>query len=215
MANGALAPSRPVPAVVEPGCAYDCARMAQAQPSPRRPRSVRDLLLSLLPLVLIVLALAGLAGTCSFSPGGPTVAPRSVPSTDVAARLPQLAEQVPFAVRVPAVPPGWHGHVVDVDTAGSRQVVQASWLTPDGSYVRLSQSPAAEAELVRAETGQLAAALGPVRVAGEVWVRYPSRRDEQAWVADLGQVRVLITGSASPAEFRTLAAATLHGRVLR
>lgn len=179
---------------------------------------MRDLLLSLLPLLAIVLAVAGLTGTCSFSPGGPTVAPRSLPSTDAAAQLSQAAQRQPFPVRVPDMPPDWQAHTVDVETveaAHDAAAVQADWLTPAGNYLRLSQSPAAEAALVRFETGQLAAALGPVRVAGQTWVRYPSRRHEQAWVADVGQVRLLITGDGTDAEFRALAAATLRGRVLR
>lgn len=193
--------------------------MAQSHGSPRGSQSVRDLLLSLLPLVLIILAVAGLAGMCSLRPGGPTVASRSAPSVDAQVGLNRLARRLPFPVRVPTLPPDWQATSVETESvqtaAGTPAAVQVGWLTPVGNYLRLSQSPVTERDLVAFETGRLAAALGAVRVAGQTWVRYPSRRDEQAWVADLGRVRVLITGSGTPAEFRRLATATLEGAVLR
>jgi hypothetical protein len=88
------------------------------------------------------------------------------------------------------------------------------WRTPDGNYLRLSQSSAGEAELAVFETEQRAAPTGAVQAAGRVWVRYPGPRAEQAWVSDLGEVRLLVTGSGTEEQFRTLADATLDAPVL-
>lgn len=46
------------------------------------------------------------------------------------------------------------------------------------------------------------------------WTKYPGRRDEQSWVADLDGVRVLITGSANADQFRTMAAALPSAKVV-
>ncbi|MGH4021513.1 MAG: DUF4245 domain-containing protein [Pseudonocardiaceae bacterium] len=184
------------------------------QGRPRGSRSARDMVLSMLPLVAVALALAGFAGMCSVSPGGPTTDPRTVPSVDAAAELDRAAGAVAFPLREPVLPRGWRPTSASVDRVGPVQAVRVGWLTPSHDYLRLSQSAAVESELVAFETRQQVAATGAVQAAGRTWVRYPSVRDELAWVTDLGDVRLLITGNAAESEFRTLARAVLPGRVL-
>jgi hypothetical protein len=184
----------------------------------RGQQSARDVLLSMVPLVLIVLALAGLAGMCSFSPGGPSIDPRAVPTVDAAERLGRAASTVPFPVRSPELPAGWRANSAGVDRVGDEldapRAVRVGWRTPDGNYLRLSQSSAGEAELAVFETEQRAAPTGAVQAAGRIWVRYPGPRAEQAWVTDLGEVRLLVTGSGTEEQFRTLTDATLDAPVL-
>lgn len=190
-------------------------------PAPGRSRlqqGPRDLLLSMLPLVLVALAVAGLASMCSFSPGGPTIDPRTFPSVDAAARLEGAAETVGFPVRVPRLPAGWEASAAEVDRMGPRDdassAVRIGWRTPGGNYLRLSQSTAGEPELAAYETGQQAAPTGAVQGGDRTLLRYPGRRAEEAWVTDVGDVRLLITGSGTGPEFRTLARAALDARVL-
>ena len=184
----------------------------------RGQQSARDVLLSMVPLVLIVLVLAGVAGMCSFSPGGPSIDPPAVPTVDVADRLGRAAPTVPFPVRAPELPPGWRANSAGVDRVGAEpdasRAVRVGWRTPGGNYLRLSQSSAGEAELAAFETGQSAAPTGVVQAAGRTWVRYPGPRAEQAWVTDLGEVRLLVTGSGTEEQFRTLTDATLDAPVL-
>ncbi|MCP2258923.1 Protein of unknown function (DUF4245) [Streptoalloteichus tenebrarius] len=190
-----------------------------ATPSSPPPRSraqhgVRDIVLSLVFLLLIVLAIVGVTRGCSFSPGGPSVDPNAVrPTVDAPAELRRAAGRVPFAVRVPAVPEGWHGNSSGVDRVGDTTpkpyAVRVGWLTDQGHYVRLSQSDAAEPDLLRFETGHAdAKATGSVEVDGVRWTVYPGQRDERAWTTTLDGHQVLITGSGSEAEFRALASAT-------
>ncbi len=184
----------------------------------RGQQSARDVLLSMVPLVLIVLTLVGLAGMCSFSPGGPSIDPRAVPTVDAAERLGRAASTVPFPVRSPELPAGWRANSASVEWVGAEpdapRAVRVGWRTPGGNYLRLSQSSAGEAELAVFETEQRAAPTGAVQAAGRVWVRYPGPRAEQAWVTDLGEVRLLVTGSGTEEQFRTLADATLDAPVL-
>jgi hypothetical protein len=184
----------------------------------RGQQSVRDVLLSMLPLALIVLALVGLAGMCSFSPGGPSIDPRTVPTVNAAERLGDAASAVSFPVRSPELPAGWRANSASVDRVGAKldapRAVRVGWQTPDGNYLRLSQSSAGEAELAVFETGQRTAPTGAVQAAGRTWVRYPGPRAEQAWVTDLGEVRLLVTGSGTEEQFRVLTGATLDAPVL-
>ena len=177
-------------------------------------RTTRDLLLSMVPLVAGVLLLAGLAGMCTFSPGGPRLDRGAAPTVDAHAELARAAREVAFPVREPAVPAGWRANafgVRPVDDPGSgRRAVRVGWLLPAGGYLRFSQSDAAEAELVRLETGQRRPVpLGAVEAGGVTWVRYASVRDEVALVADTSGVRLLVTGSVPEPELLSFAAAAL------
>lgn len=192
--------------------------MAQSpQHRPRGSQTPRDLLLTALPLVLVVLAFVGLAGQCSFSPGGPDTGSAQVPAVDVAAELGRVARGVDVPVRLPDVPDDWRATSVTSAgvEGGARRVVRTGWLVPTG-FVQLSQSDADEAPLVAEEVGaeDVAVPTGAVDAGGATWVVYPGRREEQVWVADVDGARLLITGSAAEAEFRTLADAAIAAPVL-
>jgi hypothetical protein len=189
-------------------------RMAESpQNGARNVQTVRGLLFSLIPLAVLALLVGALTGKCSFSPGGPNTEGAIVRTVDADAQVRILAARVPFPVRVPHPAGAWRPTSVDLEragrAAGSPAVVQIGWLTPAGDYLQLSQSSAAEAELVPFEIGAPQAATGALQVQGRNWVVYPGRRGEQVWVADLGTERLLITGGAQEPEFRALAAATL------
>ena len=95
------------------------------------------------------------------------------------------------------------------------RVVSTGFLTPDGRYLRLQQGDATEEAMLRAEAGGGAApAQGPVDVEGQQWVAYSGERREAIWITDLDGVRLLLTGSASEADFRTLAVAAVRGEVV-
>ncbi|SHG32436.1 Protein of unknown function [Streptoalloteichus hindustanus] len=176
-------------------------------------------MLSLLFLVLIVAAVVGVTRGCSFSPGGPSVDSNAVrPTVDAPAELRRAAGRVPFAVRVPNVPAGWHGNSSSVDRVGDATpkpyAVRVGWLTDQGHYVRLSQSDAPGPDLLRFETGRDDRASGTVEVDGVRWEIHPAQRDERAWTTTVDGRQFLITGSGTEAEFRALAAATQSAPVV-
>lgn len=177
---------------------------------------MRDLVGALAVLLVIVGAVVGLTRGCTFSPGGPTVAPPTN-TVDVSQVLDSAASSVDFPVRRPALPAGWRANSSSTSAVGrgASVVVRVGWLTP-ARYIQLSQSGGAVADVVVAETGRAeAASSGSVEVDGVRWTTYPGRRDEQAWVTRLDKATVLITGTGSPAEFRTLALAVQTASPLR
>jgi hypothetical protein len=180
---------------------------------PRSALTARHMVAALAVLVLVVLVAGGVSRSCSFAPTGPTVDSSRLPVVDAPAELARLAPGVPFPVRVPAVPAGWRANAVDgapVPDAG--QAVRAGYLTADGRYLRLVQSDAPEEALLAAEAGAgPATAQGVVDIGGQRWVSYVGERGEQIWITELAPVRLLITGSGSEADFRTLAAAAVAG----
>ena len=176
---------------------------------PRHLLSGRDMAYSIIPLVLICLVLAGASRACSFSPGGPQAAPPV--AVDAAASLTANARTVDFPVRLPGLPGGWtanSGSVTTVPGAAGGTVIATGWISPAGRYLRLAQSDASP-DALRAE--QLDGDRTPTSaedLAGTSWTIFTATGSETAWVADLGTVRLLITGSGTDQEFRTLAIST-------
>jgi hypothetical protein len=90
------------------------------------------------------------------------------------------------------------------------------WVTSGGNYLRLSQSKAAVEPLVIMEAGGDVSATrsGSVDVAGTPWAKYPGKGTEISWVASVDNVQLLITGSGTEDEFRTLATAAQNAKPL-
>ena len=184
---------------------------------PRRPRAtLRDLIGSLVVLLVIVGAIVGIGRGCTFSPGGPSVAPPTR-TVDVAGNLDAAARSVAFPIRRPALPADWRANTSSTTAVGRGDsvIVRIGWLTP-ARYIQLSQSGGALDDVVIAETGQAdAISSGSVDVNGTRWTTYPGRRAEQAWATRLDNTTVLITGTADEAEFRTMATAIQTANPLR
>ncbi len=169
-------------------------------------------------LVPVILLLGGLS-RCSFSPGGPSVDRGAVPIVDAPAELRGLAPQIEFGLRIPAVPPNWPSNSVDQVVVEDGRAVRTGYLTADRRYLRLLQSDASEQAVLVSDTGGVPIARGTTEVAGQRWVVYGAEGAEPVWVAEVpapgtASVRLLITGSGTEADFRTLAAATLAGELL-
>jgi len=182
----------------------------QQPPAGRSATSIRDLIGSLAVLLVIIGTVVGVSRGCSFSPGRPNVDTNAAPSVDASAALAAAASTVDFPVRRPVLPNGWRANSASTSAvgAGASVIVRVGWLTPGGRFAQLSQSGGEPADVVVAETGlDEARATGQVDVDGTRWTTYPGRRDELAWVAALGGVTTLITGSAGADEFRVLAMA--------
>lgn len=199
--------------------------MSAQPPRSRGPGTeISALLRGTLVLGLLVLVVAGLVRTCSFAPGSPEVDRSALPQVDVAARLPAAAASVPFPVRVPVLPPDWLAQSQDVTVVGERsdpgapRAVRVGWITPRDAFARLVQTGADEAGAVVSERGD-PTPRGAVDAGGRTWTVHTGVRGEQLWVTDLGpvgggDVRLLVTGSANPAELTTLASASVAAPAL-
>lgn len=187
---------------------------------PRSATTVRDMLVAMGVLAVIVVVIGGVTRGCSFSPGGPSVDASALPVVDAPAELRALAPDVPFALRVPAVPPGWRSNAVDQDRLdpadpAAGRAVRTGYLTPQGRYLRLVQSDGTEEAVLASETGAVAVpARGATDVGGLAFVVHGGPDDEPIWIGELDGVRILITGSGAEADYRALAGAVLAGEAL-
>lgn len=185
---------------------------------PRSALGVRQLVGALMVLVPVILLLGGLS-RCSFSPGGPSVDRGAVPTVDAPAELRALAPQIEFGLRIPAVPPNWPSNSVDQVVVEDGRAVRTGYLTADRRYLRLLQSDASEQALLVSDTGGVPQARGTTEAGGREWVVYGTEGEEPVWVTEVPTpgattVRLLITGSGTEVDFRTLAVATLAGELL-
>jgi hypothetical protein len=172
---------------------------------PRSALTVRHMVAALGVLLLVVLGLGFVSSGAAFTPAGPVSDPSAVRVVDAPAQLRALT--APFPVRVPATPQGWRSNSVGTDVVAGRKAVRAGYLTPSAGYLQLQQSDASE-EAMLAALGERAA-QGAQDVGGARWVVYGARPSEPVWIADVKGVRLVLTGSATDDEFRTLATAVL------
>jgi hypothetical protein len=186
-----------------------------ANSKPRILNNNRDMVWSLIPLVVACLIIAAIASQCSLSPGGPTQGP--IPNFDVDAALQYDASELPFPIRNPVVPEDW------TPNSGSRQAIagdqggdvsNVGYISGAGRYIKLTQSDAIEEVLVPYAVGEPRYASGAESIDGNEWVVYEQQSAEPVWITDLGDVRLLITGSGSTEEFTELATATTNATPL-
>ncbi len=162
--------------------------------------------LGVLALLVVAVYYGGLKLSLGKAGGG------AVPTADVVAGFTDVGDTLGFTVAVPqGIPADWHANsfsVTATSAGGSTAAARGGWLTPAGSFVTLVQSTGAQVDVQQVELGSSGAATGTVNAGGADWTVVPGRRSETAWIrvsAD-GRFRFLITGNASDADFRTLAA---------
>jgi len=195
-----------VPLVTAPAC--DDGRVAEKRD--RSQHGLRDMVLSLTALLLILGALLFFNRGCAFSPGVPEADPNTAPSVDAGADLSRYASSADFPIRLPVLPSGWRANSSSSGPVPPASVVvRVGWLTP-GRFVQLSQSGAPGADVVHVETGQKdSKPTGSIEAGGRTWQVFPGRRAEKAWTTAVDGVTLVITGSGSEDDFRTMAEAVL------
>ena len=168
--------------------------------------TVRHMIAAVGVLLLVVLVLGFLSGGAGFTPGGPVVRPVDGRGWSTPPRsCGRSRRRSPSGCPPPRRAGGRTRWATDV--VAGRKAVRAGYLTPSAGYLQLQQSDASE-EALLAAVGERAA-QGVQEVGGVRWVVYGARPAEPVWIADVKGVRLVLTGSATDDEFRTLATAVL------
>jgi hypothetical protein len=174
---------------------------------PRILNDYRDLLWSLIPLLLICVVFAALAQQCSFSPGKPATG--NIPHFDVKAALQDDAHTLPFSIREPSLPNDWRSNSGSRDTITGDDggtVSTVGYITPQGTYMQLSQTNASESALAD-HILQTRSPSGSEKVGTQTWTVFHVQGNEPAWITDFGSSRVLIKGAGNQSAYMTLAGA--------
>lgn len=166
---------------------------------------------SIAVLAVVAILLGWAYGAVSFSPGRPSDG--QAPVADVSGGFDRAAPLVGFDLAVPRdLPADWQPSsftFVDPATATAGQVatVRGGWLTPDGRFITVIEAAGPPATVLSAELGSIGPNTGLQTVDGVEWTVTTGRRTEVAWYRTAGEATWLITGTASPESFATLAAA--------
>ncbi|GED97212.1 DUF4245 domain-containing protein [Gordonia crocea] len=187
---------------------------------PRILNSSRDMIMSLLALLALVALVVVSSRNCSVGLTG-GAGDDKIPPFNVQAALKADAASMSFPIREPSLPSSWKPNSGTRDQIGDKLVSTVGWVTPSGFYLGLSQTDAAESALLptlnpNRETDGDLSGTGTREIDGRRWVTYvvgdrlaPSDGVRKVWIADLGDVRIGLSGKATEADFTTLARAVV------
>ena len=127
--------------------------------------------------------------------------------------LARLARLAPYPAVAPAgLPASWQPVSSALAVGGADGPGTVTWqlgfMTPDGALAALAESNASAAAFVRRMTND-GIALAPARLAGQTWSlsSAPARGQRSMYLTSTAGFTVVVTGNASWAELRELAAA--------
>lgn len=175
---------------------------------PRILHSSKDMIWSLIPLLVICAIVAIASGNCSVGLTGQASDDRT-PSFDVATALQADARDLPFPIRRPATPAGWKPNSGSTQPVGNTRVSTVGWISDVGAYVQLSQTDAAEEDLVVKLGGGEALGKGTRQVGGREWVAYETPDEKKFWITDLGDVRIAVLSRGPDEDMTEIATAVL------
>lgn len=174
-----------------------------------RPRPARFALgdmarsLGLLLLVVAVLLLIGPARSLVF-PGSKD----KMPPVDYSGYVHGFDEVASAQAVVPVgLPTSWRANAGTVDNTSSSAHLHIGWAVPAEAYAGLDEGTGDSNALLRLVTGKRS--LQPrseTTIGGARWMVRQSDRGETVYTRDLGGVFVIVTGSATDAQLRQLAA---------
>ncbi|MEJ5927493.1 DUF4245 domain-containing protein [Corynebacterium sp. H128] len=186
-----------------------------ADSKPRLFQNTSDIVLSLLVVVGLMVPTVAFTGMCSFDRGAPENGP--VQKVDAAQVLGMEARAMNFPVRLPETPDGWVSNSARRTTVNRSPAPVVGWVTTQGAYLQLLQTdqPLDKAVKDIDEHGRTQQEFKDID--GQRFEVYTSaeRNVRDAWAADLGDVRLILSGTASEAEFAELARASLRAQPLK
>ncbi|WP_027013245.1 DUF4245 domain-containing protein [Corynebacterium freiburgense] len=179
-----------------------------AENKPRIFQDWKDISMTLMVMLVLMLLSVGFTGLCSFNPGAPENGP--VRAVDAKQVLSLEARAMNFPVRMPEVPEGWVSNSARRTSVDQKPAPVVGWVTASGAYLQLTQTgePVDSAlKVMKEETIE----VDPVMVEGLSFRHFePADGSGDAiWVADNGDARFIIAGTAGDQEFQELAKATI------
>jgi len=182
--------------------AGDPARALDVVHPPRPAKTFTDMArsLGLMAVVIAVLLLIGPARTLVF-PGS-----AKLPPVDYTHQVTAFKEVAGIVLAPSDLPSGWRANAATFDSGRGRAHLHIGFATPGARFAGLDESNGPAAELVRQVLGPRGARVtGTTTIAGETWELRRSQRGEQALTWTTGPLTLVVTGSASDAQLRTLA----------
>lgn len=188
---------------------------------PRMFTNTRDLLISLGVLLVVMFFSVGFTGLCSFNPG-PAEKSGPVQEVDIDTILRTDARGLGIPVRLPVLPDNWEANSGRRTMVDNEPSSKAGWVIDEKAFLALTQTVVGLDDAVkdeddgyREETDTFVVPAADSSTGGDVtWRLWTGDDVKQVWAADLGDVRLLISGTATPEQYRTLATAAVKAEPL-
>ena len=156
--------------------------------------------LGLMAVVIAALLLIGPARTLVF-PGGAKM--KAVDFNDQVRAFAKVAGSVLTPV---GVPPSWRANAATFDSSGHTARLHVGFATPGSRYAGVDETNGKPASLIARVLGARGANVtGTTTIAGQTWQLRRSDRGEEALTTTTGGLTVVVTGSGSDEQLRTLA----------
>src|SRR3954453_22615907 len=156
--------------------------------------------LGLMAVVIAVLLLIGPARTLIF-PGSAKVQP-----VDYSHRVTAFKNVVGIVLAPTDLPRGWRANAATFGSARGRAHLHIGFATPGSLFAGVDESNGPPAQLLSGVLGPRGTTVtGTTTIAGETWETRRSQRGEQALTVTRGPLTVVVTGSATERQLRTLA----------
>jgi len=156
--------------------------------------------LGLMAVVIAALLLLGPARTLIF-PGSAKM--KAVDFNDQVRAFAKVAGSVLAPVGVPS---SWRANAATFDSSGHTARLHVGFATPGSRYAGLDETNGTPARLIARVLGTRGATVtGTTTIAGQTWQLRRSDRGEEALTTTTGGLTVVVTGSGSDEQLRTLA----------
>ncbi|WP_235923005.1 DUF4245 domain-containing protein [Corynebacterium lizhenjunii] len=175
-----------------------------AEEKPKIFEGGRDMVLSLGVTVLMMLVVVGATGLCTINPEETDYA-RSNP-VDSRTFIDLESRTTDTPLRHPDVPEGWSPNSARRTSLAGQSAAVVGWVTAQDGFVQAAQTSVELEDALKNYDGNYRGERSTIDVDGTPVQVYASdeRGVRELWGFDLGDARVILTGSASEDDFRTL-----------
>ena len=184
-----------------------------SEDKPKIFEDARDITLTVGIILIMMFLAVGATGLCSINPekSGP------VQNVDAATFLEMEARGSGAVIREPDMPEGWQPTAARRKQVGSESGAVVSWLTANEGYVESAQTQLALEDVPTAYDSNYRANSERREVAGQdVEILSSDDKDVRPlWITDLGDARLILTGSASDADYEAALTAFVEAKPLQ
>ncbi|MCL8492681.1 DUF4245 domain-containing protein [Corynebacterium sp. B5-R-101] len=172
-----------------------------SEDKPKIFEDARDITLTVGVILIMMFLAVGATGLCSINPEKPG----PVQNVDAATFLEMEARGSGAVIREPVMPEGWQPTAARRKEMGGESGAVVSWLTAEEGYVESAQTQLALGDVPSAYDSNYRGNSERREVAGhDVEILSSDDKDVRPlWITDLGDARLVLTGSASDADYET------------
>ncbi|WJY89422.1 DUF4245 domain-containing protein [Corynebacterium confusum] len=178
-----------------------------AENKPKLFEGGKDMILSLGVTVIAMLAVVGATGLCTVNPEDSPHAEVTEVDAENFLRMETQATGVP--ARLPQLPDGWYANSARRGQVAGEPAPIVGFVTAEKGYLQATQTTVGYDEARRGYDGNYRELTDTTEIDGQTVEIYTSDDNDvrDLWAADLGDVRLLVSGSANDADYRPLISA--------